>query len=306
MNRRKFLATTSLAGSGFALNAFAPIPQPEPVSSNAGFGLQVLATNWGFNGSVDSFCEAARKEGYDGIEMWWPADAKAQGELFNALAKHGLAVGFLCGGSQADWKQHLATFTKAIDEAAHNKVQKPLYINCHSGRDHFNVEHNQLFIDHTLKVSKDTGIRICHETHRGRILYSAPIARSYMEKNPDLKLTLDISHWCNVHESLLQDQQETVELALSRTEHIHTRVGHAEGPQVSDPRAPEWQYALLSHLKWWDTVIARKKKAGEMMTLLTEFGPADYMWTLPYTRQPLASQWEINVHMMHLLKTRWL
>jgi sugar phosphate isomerase/epimerase len=268
--------------------------------------LKVLATNWGFQGTVDAFCAAAKKEGYDGIEMWWPNEQQAQDELFNALAKHGLEVGFLCGGSQADWQQHLNYFKKAIDAAAYNKVKRPLYINCHSGRDHFDAAHNQLFIDHTLKLSKETGIRICHETHRGRILYSAPIARTFLEKNPDLKLTLDISHWCNVHESLLQDQQATVALALERTEHIHTRVGHAEGPQVSDPRAPEWQQALNAHLQWWDTVIARKKKAGEMMTLLTEFGPADYMWTLPYTRQPLANQWEINVHMMHLLKSRWL
>lgn len=302
MNRRNFLATGALAGSGMALG----FTKPEPVKARAGFGLKVLATNWGYPGTVDAFCAAARKEGYDGIEMWWPNEQKAQEELFNALAKHGLEIGFLCGGSQADWQQHLAYFKKAIDAAAYNKVQRPLYINCHSGRDHFNAEHNQLFIDHTLKLSKETGIRICHETHRGRMLYSAPISRTFLEKNPELKLTLDISHWCNVHESLLQDQPANVALALERTEHIHTRVGHAEGPQVSDPRAPEWQQALNAHLQWWDTVIARKKKVGEIMTLLTEFGPADYMWTLPYTRQPLANQWEINVHMMHLLKSRWL
>jgi hypothetical protein len=42
------------------------------------------------------------------------------------------------------------------------------------------------------------------------------------------------------------------------------------------------------------------------MTILTEFGPPDYMPTTPYTRQPLADQWAINVHMMHLLRKRYL
>jgi hypothetical protein len=106
------------------------------------------------------------------------------------------------------------------------------------------------------------------------MLYSAPVARQFIEKNPELRLTLDISHWCNVHESLLADQQETIDLALERVSHIHSRVGHPQGPQVNDPRAPEWEQALKAHLGWWDKVIARKKKNGERMTILTEFGPA--------------------------------
>ncbi len=71
-------------------------------------------------------------------------------------------------------------------------------------------------------------------------MYAAHVTKQYIEKYPELKLTLDISHWCNVHESLLQDQQDTVNKALDRTEHIHARIGHQEGPQVNDPRAPEW------------------------------------------------------------------
>jgi len=39
--------------------------------------------------------------------------------------------------------------------------------------------------------------------------------------------------------------------------------------------------------------------------MLAEFGPPDYMWTLPYTRQPLSDQWAINVHMMQMLRKRY-
>ncbi len=126
-----------------------------------------------------------------------------------------------------------------------------------------------------------------------------------METIPDLRITFDVSHWCNVHESLLADQQETLELTLQRTDHIHARIGHAEGPQVNDPRAPEWEEALNAHLAWWDKVVEIKKQKGEVLTILTEFGPPDYMPTLPYTRQPLADQWAINVYMMQLLRQRY-
>ena len=267
--------------------------------------LNVLATSWGFHGSLDEFCAKAKKEGYDGIEIWWPGEQKGQDELFSALKKHQLKVGFLCGGSQSNWKEHLDTFKKATEAAATNTAQKPLYINCHSGRDHFSFDQNKAFIDHTTQLSKRTGVIICHETHRSRILYSAPVARQFMEKIPELRITLDISHWCNVHESFLQDQPETVAMTLERVDHIHARIGHPEGPQVNDPRAPEWEGAVKAHFDWWDKIVERKKRNGERITFLTEFGPPDYMWSLPYTRQPLADQWAINVHMMHLLRKRY-
>ena len=127
-----------------------------------------------------------------------------------------------------------------------------------------------------------------------------------MEKNEDLKITLDISHWCNVHESLLHDQENTVQLALSRTGHIHARIGHPEGPQVNDPRAPEWTETVHRHFEWWDAVVQMQIKNGaHQLTFLTEFGPPNYMPTMPYTQQPLSNQWEINVYMMQLLRKRY-
>ncbi|MEP7258107.1 MAG: TIM barrel protein [Flavitalea sp.] len=270
------------------------------------FELVVLATNWGFSGTIDEFCQAAKKEGYDGIEMWWPLEKKHQEELFAALKKHQLEVGLLCAGNDADPVRHLDEFKKMITASANNSWQRPIYINCHSGRDFFTFNQNQAFIDFTQQLSEKTGILICHETHRSRILFAAPVAKPFLEKNPALKITLDISHWCNVHETLLEDQPENVAIALERTEHIHARIGHAQGAQVNDPRAPEWEQAVKAHFAWWDKIIQRKKDKGGRITFLTEFGPPDYMPTLPYTRQAVADQWAINVYMMKLLRKRYL
>lgn len=271
----------------------------------AAFKLIVLGTNWGFRGTTDEFCAAAKKEGYDGVEMWWPQEQKGQDELFNALKKHNLEVGFLCGGHSPNPEENFNVFKKSIDASTGNTVQRPLYINCHSGKDYFTFEQNKKFIDYTISKSKATGITICHETHRSRILYSAPVARQYMESIPDLKVTFDVSHWCNVHESLLDDQPETLQLTLQRVEHIHARIGHPEGPQVNDPRAPEWKDALNHHLAWWDTVVERKKKNNQPATFLTEAGPVHYLPALPYSQMPVADQWAINVHMMQLLRKRY-
>ena len=262
----------------------------------------IFATNWGFSGSWDEFATKIKHAGYDGMEVWWPADKKDRTELFEALIRHKLQYGFLVGSGEKDFQKHLAQFQQNVSAAA---KAKPVYINCHSGKDFFSFDQSKEFMDLTEKVSKETGVPIYHESHRGRILFAANITRQFIEKVPGLRLTLDISHWCNVHESYLSDQEETIAMALSRTDHIHARIGHPEGPQVNDPRAPEWSDAVKAHFNWWDKVVDKKKKEGKRMTFLTEFGPADYMPTLPYTRQAVASQWDINVYMMEVLRKRY-
>lgn len=254
---------------------------------------------------MDSLCEKIKKEGYDGMELWWPGKKEEQDEMFAALKKHKLDIGFLYGAWQTNPQEHLVEFKKMVEAAAKQNIQRPLYINCHSGRDHFSFEDNKKFIDFTTALSKETGILICHETHRARIMYAAHTTRQYIEKIPELRLTLDVSHWCNVHESLLEDQKETVDLALQHVDHIHARIGHQEGPQVNDPRAPEWTDVVKAHFAWWDKIVEMKKKAGARLTILTEFGPPTYMPTLPYTLQTVANQWDINVHMMQVLRKRY-
>lgn len=303
ITRRNFIALGALSGSALALNPLEALATPLlHTKAAAGFELLIFATNWGYVGSWDSFCAAIKKEGYDGAEAWYPADPTERKNFLDAFQKHNLKFGLLVGGSDADYQKHFQQFKSALEPAA---AMNPVYINCHSGRDHFSFEQNKTFIDLTTEVNGRTGVNIYHETHRSRILYAAPVARQYMEKIAALRLTLDISHWCNVSESLLADQAETVALALSRTGHIHTRVGHAEGPQVNDPRAPEWKDAVNAHFVWWDKVVQRHRAEGKRLTMLTEFGPIDYMPALPYTRQPLANQWEINAYMLKTLRTRY-
>jgi len=246
-----------------------------------------------------------KKDGYDGIEIWWPGEKKVQDALFAALKRNNLEVGFLTAGHESNYDQHFNTFKNMVNAAAKNTAQKPLYINCHSGRDYFSFDENKTFIDYTIQLAKETGIKICHETHRSRILFAAPVARQYFDKIPELRITYDVSHWCNVSETLLQDQPETVNIALQRVDHIHARIGHPEGPQVNDPRAPEWDETMKAHFAWWDKIVELKRQQGDRLTILTEFGPPTYMPTLPYTQQPLADQWAINVHMMELLRKRY-
>jgi len=307
-NRRNFIENSLVATTALFLTSLETFASPLPTSEKTaeGFALKIMAPYWGFNGSVTDFCRKAKQDGYDGIEILWPSDPAQQKELFIALKEYQLAVGFLCRGDEPIPEINFATFKKVLAEATDHKHQQPLYLNVHSGKDFFTYEENKRFIDFTVNYSKKTGVPIYHETHRSRMLYSAPASLRYLQENKDLRITLDISHWCNVSESLLEDQPLTVDLAISRTDHIHSRVGHAEGPQVGDPRAPEWKAAVDAHFEWWDKVVALKRAQGQVLTMLTEFGPPSYMPTIPFTNQPVADQWAINVYMMQAWKKRYL
>src|ERR1700675_4915475 len=111
-NRRKFIETTTSATGLLLLSSItglADINPPKPVMSK-NFELKLLATNWGFEGSVDAYCEKVKKAGYDGIEIWWPMEKAGQDEMFSALKKYSLEAGFLCAGHQSNYNEHLQYF----------------------------------------------------------------------------------------------------------------------------------------------------------------------------------------------------
>ncbi|WP_400073850.1 sugar phosphate isomerase/epimerase family protein [Zobellia russellii] len=264
--------------------------------------VQFFQTDWGRTISWDAFCKKTSDAGYDGIEIWFPGNPKNQEELKIALKKYNLKVGFINGTNKSiSFKEGLKSFTNHLKTLT---SWSPAYINSHTGSDFYSFEQNKAFIDAANKISKNTNIPIYHETHRGRFSFNLPDTKIYLEQIPELKLNLDISHWMVVHESLLEQQNNELEYILKRTQHLHARVGHAEGPQVNDPEAPEWKKALDRHLDIWEKIIREHWKTNKTFTITTEFGPAGYMPTLPYTQVPVADQWKANLYMMATIKKR--
>lgn len=262
--------------------------------------IKFFQTDWGRTISWDAFCKNVKAAGYDGIEIWLPEKKEEQDQLKQALDRHNLEVGFLNGtNKKLPFTQSLEVYKKHLEELVN---WSPAYINCHTGSDFFTFEQNKAFIDIATEISKKTGIPIYHETHRGRFSYNLPDTRTYLDKIPELQLNLDISHWMVVHESLLENQDTELLPVLQRTQHIHARIGFAQGPQVNDPEAPEWKKAVERHVDIWEQIIRTSWKTKDVFTITTEFGPPNYMPSMPYTKMPLADQWKANLYMMKIIK----
>lgn len=267
--------------------------------------IKYFCPRWGSDYlPFDTFCDKVKVDGFDGVEMGLPHDKVRKEEFTKVLESFELElIGQHYETLEPDFNKHKKIYLHNLE----NLVDSPaLFINSQTGKDYFSFGQNKALIEIADQVSANSKMKILHETHRGKFSFAAHIMKSYLEKIPDLRITLDISHWCNVAETFLHDQQEAVDLAIAHTDHIHSRVGYQEGPQIPDPRAPEWQDAIETHAQWWDKVIELQEKGeAEEFTITTEFGAPPYLLLMPFTRQPITSQWEINVHMMHLLKTRY-
>ncbi len=249
-------------------------------------------------------CQKVKDAGYNGIETSLPDDEVEAKELLMAIADHDLQwIGQHWDTVTPDADQHIKKFEQRLRTMA---AAIPLFITSHTGRDIFSFEQNIVLLDLARRISEETGISIIHETHRGKFSFAAHLTVPYLQRSPWLRLTLDISHWFCVAESYLADQAPAVELAIQHTDHIHARVGYRNGAQVPDPRSPEWEEVLNAHLKIWDKVLKLRKQEGyAQFTITPEFGPWPYMHLTPFTDTPLSDQWELNAHMMKLLKYRY-
>jgi sugar phosphate isomerase/epimerase len=246
-----------------------------------------------------------KEAGYDGVEIGFPVrDYAKQTEILQLAQEAGMIT--IAQHYDADGEtpeEYTSSYTSHLLFLA---SLRPTFINTQTGKDYFSFEENAAILEKAFAIEKQTGIRILHETHRGKFSYSLPVIKDYLEKFPQLNITADFSHYCVVSESFLQSkrQKDWTDLCISRTGHLHARIGYPEGPQINDPRAKEWREAIAFHLQWWDTIIEQKRN-DDIFTITPEFGPAPYMPLQPHTCEPLSSQWDVKLYMKDLLQRHW-
>jgi sugar phosphate isomerase/epimerase len=274
--------------------------------------IRYCCTYWGSEKDTpDVFVNKVLLAGYNGIEIFLPFLKDKFTEAFIEEVEGVM-------NKNADFlfiAQHIVAVENSSIDDYINKVKKnltelsafqPSFINAHTGKDYFSFDDNCKLIEAALNISNKTGIRILHETHRGRFSYHAASLLPYLQKFPEMELVGDFSHFCTVSESMLEEQEEMIQQIIPHIAHIHARVGHEQGPQVNDPFAPEWENHFKIFEKWWEAILQHKKqKNTQTFSITPEFGPLPYMPSMPYTKQPLSNQWDLNIKMMHHLKIRY-
>ena len=256
--------------------------------------VYLLCSYWGSEHlDIDPFLQKVKEQGYDGVDMWVPEDKKERQRLLSLLEQYDLKI--VSHQHQATGN-NIGEFTRSFDYFLELSAEvNPLLINSHSGKDYFSLDDQLRILDTASDFEIKTGYEVCHETHRGRMLFCPGAAQTLFDQRPSIKITGDYSHWVCVTESYLEGFTQTLQEAVSRTRHVHARVGFPEGPQVPDPRLSAYSDALLFFTELWQQILTTQvAQQVPFITFTPEFGPPPYMWTRLDNQLPVADQWEIN------------
>ncbi|APQ19010.1 hypothetical protein [Maribacter hydrothermalis] len=268
--------------------------------------INYLYPHWGSeNLTAKEFIELAILKGFQGVEMNLPYNKTFENELFHELQNiRKLHPNFIVVLQQVlPLKNETVEeyISNVLDQLKRTLPYQPNFINSHTGKDHYSFDENCKVIEAIESFSSQHKISIYHEIHRGRFTFHSTTTLSYLHKYPKLKLVGDLSHWCVTSESMLQDQEHILEQVFPRIIHIHARVGFEQCPQVNNPFAPEWEKHLNQFIIWWQRIIKQHETLSNF-TITPEFGPFPYMQQVPFTKEPLANQQEINIEMKNYLK----
>jgi sugar phosphate isomerase/epimerase len=244
---------------------------------------------WGYPITSPATFRAIREAGYVGIET----------SLLSIEDVPSFREGLKANGLEFIGQVHTAGFTKGHSAKEHldwlaAEVKRllplgPILINIHSGEDTWPAEAMHAYFRGAAELEKSLGVPFAHETHRGRCLFHPSFAKMLLESHPEIKLVADLSHWACVCERLLEDQQETITLAAEHTVYVHARMGHAEAPQIADPRDERFSEERKAFEGWWRTIYESMRRRGlPAFAFCPEYGPPPYMPTLPYSGMPVA------------------
>jgi sugar phosphate isomerase/epimerase len=262
----------------------------------------VLFSLWGFCGDLAAAIATAREQGFGGLEanLHHPALAALEPAEIQArleAAGQALVLELVTGGDYVPRldctpTQHLEDLEDQLRLAP---ALAPLRLTVLTGSDSWPWPLQLEFWQRALDLAAACPLPVSFETHRSRSFYSPWLIGAYLQAFPALRLTADLSHWCAVAERLMTPELEPVRAMAARVDHIHARVGHAQGPSVGHPFAPEWADALAAHRRCWQLFAQARSTASQgPFTITPEFGPDGYLPQLPFTRQPVADLLEIN------------
>ncbi len=261
--------------------------------------LDIYRTLWGIQAPLDTYADSLKEVGFVGVEAQIPTENAARLAFAEALKCNDMKyIAILFSGGDVipaqheTAQQHLERIDLLFDYAAD---LSPQFINMLPGNDRWSMGEQVDFFGRVQEMADERGIVCSFETHRATSLYSPWLTLDLIRQLPDLRFTIDISHWVLVCERLLNDLADDLSAFIERVHHIQARVGYPQGPQTPHPAAPEYADALAFHQSVWEQVWTHHLKQDRATTTLTtEFGPDGYLHHLPFTDVPVADLWSLN------------
>jgi hypothetical protein len=191
------------------------------------------------------------------------------------------------------------------------KALGALYANIQAG-DAFMVGDEAIhYLTEMLSLSKRIGIPCFIETHRGRITQDLLRTSEYVHLLPDMRLTIDLSHYVLAGEmQMISSKAETCfDLLLQRCSSIHLRISNGQQIQVNLDEDLDHDSWAARYADWWCKGIANWRKdavPGDILPLVCELGPPDYAMVHLVNRREteLSDRWKQSLIMKRFVEQR--
>ena len=94
---------------------------------------------------------------------------------------------------------------------------------------------------------------------------TTPTSRRQDRAEIGAKLTRYLNEFfaCDSQTTSANIPAQVIEDIAPQVYHTHCRVGYDHGPQVPDPRAPEWSPYMEGHERWWDAIWKAQLARGQ-------------------------------------------
>lgn len=159
-------------------------------------------------------------------------------------------------------------------------------------------------------VAKEKEMPFFIETHRGRITQDLIRTVDYVHAIPEMRLTIDLSHYVLAGDGCYSKKaQEHFEALLHRTSSIHGRVSN--GQQVQIDIGPNGEHPAVERFKhWWEKGMEywlQQAKEGDVLPVVCELGPPDYSITHPGddVKIEISNRWEQAIVLKNIFEQIW-
>ncbi|TDF96800.1 sugar phosphate isomerase/epimerase [Paenibacillus piri] len=257
--------------------------------------------------SIEEKFEKIAEAGFTGIMAHLPTGQDA-GLWRRLLDEYGFSLGI------HSFPRKPEDMTELLREAKQFGV---LYVNSQV-MDSFVIGQAAVELLHGLvEEARKAQIPYMIETHRGRVTQDLHRTVDYVKAIPELRLTIDLSHYIVAGELTaaasreLEMAGELFDVLLQRTSAIHARVSNGEQVQVDI--GPNGEHPMVKpFMKWWERGMScwlNEAKPGDILPFVTELGPPDYAITeATYKREDrteISDRWQQALVLKRLGEEAW-
>ncbi|WP_246096404.1 sugar phosphate isomerase/epimerase family protein [Paenibacillus sinopodophylli] len=268
------------------------------------WGMEGLAGSAGPAATLEQKFKRIADSGFDGINAFVPKPEDS-GQWKEQLDRYNLS--FSVNAYPASLGDMSAFIEKAIE---FGRVD---YINAQVMKPFLTGDEALTLLSGIDALSRHAGIPIFVETHRGTITQDLIRTRQFLETLPELRLTIDYSHYVVAGElhTVSPEAEEMLQSLLPHASSIHTRISNGEQIQI-DP-GERGEHPMLPHFaRWWESAMRHWRTADRLdadrFPVVIELGPPPYAITRDEAgarQEELGDRWKQALFLKQLVRQLW-